>query len=124
MKRCIKSINYAPHCIFCMRHSWSANGTDNRKQALEGTQKIENGVAIGYKAIENGVVEGFTRISDTFIKRFLVKEGGETLEDGKAKIAREEEELQGKDRERIADILQHAEEAGRVTREKANLSGK
>jgi hypothetical protein len=57
-----------------------------------GYQKIEDGVVSGYKAIENGVVDGFTRISDAFVKKFLMHEG-ETLEEAKARIAREEEAL-------------------------------
>ena len=57
-----------------------------------GYQKIEDGVVSGYKAIEDGVVNGFTRISDAFVKKFLMHEG-ETLEEAKARIAREEEAL-------------------------------
>jgi hypothetical protein len=57
-----------------------------------GYQKIEDGVVSGYKAIEDGVVSGFTRISDAFVKKFLMREG-ETLEETKARIAKEEEEL-------------------------------
>lgn len=57
-----------------------------------GYQKIEDGVVSGYKAIEDGVVNGFTRISDAFVKKFLMHEG-ETLEEAKARIAREEESL-------------------------------
>lgn len=65
-----------------------------------GYQKIEDGVVKGYKVIENGVVEGFTRISDAFVKKFLMRDG-ETLEDTKARIAREEEELHRQNQERI-----------------------
>lgn len=57
-----------------------------------GYQKIEDGVVSGYKAIENGVVNGYIRISDAFVKKFLMHEG-ETLEEAKARIAREEEVL-------------------------------
>lgn len=68
--------------------------------AKNGYQKIEDGVVKGYKAIENGVVEGFTRISDAFVKKYLMRDG-ETLEDTKARIAREEEELHRQNQERI-----------------------
>ncbi len=77
-----------------------------------GYQKIEDGVVKGYKVIENGVVEGFTRISDAFVKKFLMREG-ETIEDAKARIAREEEELHRQNHERVAASCQHTEEAGR-----------
>ena len=59
---------------------------------VKGYKAIENGVVSGYKAIEDGVVSGFTRISDAFVKKFLMHEG-ETLEEAKARIAREEEAL-------------------------------
>ena len=57
-----------------------------------GYQKIEDGVVSGHTTIQNGVVDGFTRISDTFVKKFLMRDN-ETLEEAKARIAREEEEL-------------------------------
>lgn len=59
---------------------------------VKGYKAIENGVVSGYTAIQDGVVEGFTRISDAFVKKYLMRDG-ETLEDTKARIAREEEEL-------------------------------
>lgn len=59
---------------------------------VSGYKSIENGVVSGYTAIENGVVGGFIRISDAFVKKFLMHEG-ETLEEAKARIAREEEAL-------------------------------
>lgn len=65
-----------------------------------GYRKIEDGVVSGYKAIENGVVNGYTRISDAFVKKFLMHEG-ETLEEAKARIAREEEALHNEDQEHI-----------------------
>lgn len=65
-----------------------------------GYQKIEDGVVDGYKAIEENMVNGFTRISDAFVKKFLMHEG-ETLEEAKARIAREEEALHEKNKEHI-----------------------
>ena len=62
---------------------------------VEGYKKIENGVVEGYKKIENGVVEGFTKISDAFVEKYLMKEG-ETLEEAKARINKEQEELAAK----------------------------
>ena len=59
---------------------------------VTGYKAIESGVVNGYTAIQDGVVEGFTRISDAFVKKFLMREG-ETLEEAKARIAKEEEEL-------------------------------
>ncbi len=65
-----------------------------------GYQKIEDGVVDGYKAIEENMVNGFTRISDAFVKKFLMHEG-ETLEEAKARIAREEEALHKGNRDNI-----------------------
>ena len=59
---------------------------------VSGYNAIENGVVSGHTTIQNGVVDGFTRISDTFVKKFLMRDN-ETLEEAKARIAREEEEL-------------------------------
>ena len=64
---------------------------------VKGYKTIENGVVSGYTAVQDGVVEGFTRISDAFVKKFLMREG-ETLEEAKARIAREEEELHRQNR--------------------------
>ena len=59
---------------------------------VTGYKAVESGVVNGYTAIQDGVVEGFTRISDAFVKKFLMREG-ETLEEAKARIAKEEEEV-------------------------------
>lgn len=72
---------------------------------VKGYKAIENGVVSGYTAIQDGVVEGFTRISDAFVKKFLMRDG-ETLEEAKARIAREEEELHRQNQERIATSRQ------------------
>lgn len=68
---------------------------------VKGYKAIENGVVSGYTAIQDGVVEGFTRISDAFVKKFLMRDG-ETLEEAKARIASEEEELHRQNQERVA----------------------
>lgn len=59
---------------------------------VEGYKKIEDGVVEGYKKIENGVVGKFEEISDSFIEKHLMKEG-ETLEEAKARIAKEQKEM-------------------------------
>lgn len=58
---------------------------------VSGYKKIEEGVVSGYKKIEAGAVDGFTRVSDRFVASFLTKEG-ETVEEAKARMAREQEE--------------------------------
>jgi hypothetical protein len=73
---------------------------------VSGYKTIENGVVKGYTAIQDGVVEGYTRISDAFVKKFLMRDG-ETLEQTKARIAREEEELHRQSQERVSARRQH-----------------
>ena len=73
---------------------------------VSGYKAIENGVVKGYTAIQDGVVEGYTRISDAFVKKFLMRDG-ETLEQTKARIAREEEELHRQSQERVNASRQH-----------------
>ncbi len=63
------------------------------KEVVEGYQKIEDGVVGGYKKIENGAVEGFQKVSDKFIDKFFTKEG-ETVEEAKARMTKEQEKLQ------------------------------
>ena len=73
---------------------------------VSGYKAIENGVVKGYTAIQDGVVEGYTRISDAFVKKFLMRDD-ETLEQTKARIAREEEELHRQSQERVNASRQH-----------------
>ena len=60
---------------------------------VEGYKKIEDGVVGGYKKIENGAVESFQKVSDKFVDKFFTKEG-ETVEEAKARMAKEQERLQ------------------------------
>ena len=118
MKRNFKSVIMLLAAIAASGVAGAQNTTtmDNNSQRVadtvkNGFQKIEDGVVSGYKAIENGVVkgytaiqdgvvEGYTRISDAFVKKFLMRDG-ETLEQTKARIAREEEELHRQSQERV-----------------------
>ena len=90
---------------------------------VKGYKAIENGVVKGYTAIQDGVVEGYTRISDAFVKKFLMRDG-ETLEQTKARIAREEEELHRQSQERVSASRQRAEEAGHKAKERAEVNNK
>jgi len=59
---------------------------------VEGYKNIEEGVVEGYKKIEKGAVEGFEKITDGFVEKHLMKDG-ETLEEAKARIAKEQKEM-------------------------------
>ena len=60
---------------------------------VEGYKKIEDGVVGGYKKIETGAVEGFQKVTDKFVGKFFTKEG-ETVEEAKERMAKEQEKLQ------------------------------
>lgn len=67
-----------------------ADHMDKIARGVTGSyKKIEDGVVGGYKKIETGVVGGFNKISDKFVDTFLAREG-ESLEDAKARLAREQ----------------------------------
>lgn len=61
------------------------------ESVVGGYKKIEDGVVGGYKKMEESVVGGFTKISDKFVDSFLTHEG-ETVEEAKRRLAREEAE--------------------------------
>lgn len=65
------------------------------ENVAEGYKKIENGVVEGYKKIEDGVVGGFTKVTDKFVDQFLTRDG-ESVEDAKKRLAREQAEREGK----------------------------
>lgn len=72
---------------------------DGVKEIAEDARDFETmaeTVAVGtYKIIEETVVDGFMKISDAFVEKYLMKEG-ETLEEAKARINKEQEELAAK----------------------------
>ena len=71
--------------------------------AVEGFKKVDNGnvekiadkVTGAYQKIEDAVVGGFEKMTDGFVEKHLMKEG-ETLEEAKARIAKEQEERTAK----------------------------
>lgn len=63
-------------------------------------EKIEDGVVKGFKGIETGVVDGFTKMTDRIVDRFLTWEG-ESVEDAKAGMAREQADREATSRARI-----------------------
>ena len=66
----------------------------------KGLDKIEDSIVGGYKKIEGGVVGGYKKIEDKFVDIFLKKDG-ETTEEAKLRINREQEELR-KQQEELA----------------------
>ena len=77
---------------------------------FSGGDKITEKVVGGYKAVEDAVTGGYKKIEDKFVDKFLRHEG-ETVEEAKARINREQEacrekqEAEAKERaEKIAKI--------------------
>ena len=64
-----------------------------RSKLVKANEKIAENVVGGYKKIGNGMVEGFTKMTDKFVDQFLTHEG-ESVEEAKARLAREEAERQ------------------------------
>ena len=69
---------------------------------VEANKKIENAVVGTYKNIEDSVVGGYKKVEDKFVDTFLKKDG-ETTEDAKVRIAREQKELEEKNKELIGE---------------------
>ena len=63
-------------------------------------KKIEETVVGGYKKVENTVVSGYKKVEDKFVDKFLRKDG-ETVEEAKIRIKKEQEELEKKNKELI-----------------------
>ena len=61
-------------------------------------KKIEETVVSGYKKIENATVSGYKRIEDKFVDKFLKKDG-ETIEEAKERLKKEQKELASKNEE-------------------------
>ena len=57
--------------------------------------KIEDAVVGGYKKVEKTVVEGYKKVEDKFVDTFL-KQDGETIEEAKVRLQKEQEELKEK----------------------------
>ena len=63
-------------------------------------KKIEETVVDGYKKIEDTVVSGYKKVEDKFVDKFL-KKCGETIEEAKVRIKKEQEELEKKNKELV-----------------------
>jgi len=74
---------------------------------VEGYKKMETGVVDGYKKVETGVVDGFNKLADSFVGKFLTREG-ESVEEARARISdaqkAREEKLQADAAQRNARV--------------------
>ena len=83
-----------------------------KSKLVEVNKKIEEGVVGGYKKIENGVVGGFQKISDKFVDNYLTKDG-ESIEEAKERIAREQRERAKEQEDMIKKNLEASLNAGK-----------
>ena len=71
-----------------------------KSKLMKVEKKIEEAVVKGYKKIENSVTSGYKKIEDKFVDQYLTKDG-ETIEEAKARLKKEQEELAKKNEELI-----------------------
>ena len=76
---------------------------------VDANQKIEDTVVGGYKKVEDTVVGGYKKIEDKFVDTFLKKDG-ETLEEAKERLNREQQELAEDNKSRVEKSLKKSEE--------------
>ena len=61
------------------------------------------------KKIEESVVGGYKKIEDKFVDTFLKKDG-ETIEEAKARVKEEQEQLEEQNRARVEETLKKSKE--------------
>ena len=64
---------------------------------VDANKKIEKAVVGGYKKVEDTVVGGYKKIEDKFVDTFLKKDG-ETTEEAKERVNKEQQELAEKNK--------------------------
>ena len=71
---------------------------------VDVNKKIEQAVVDGYKKVEESVVGGYKKIEDKFVDTFLKKDG-ETIEEAKARIKEEQDQLEEQNRALVDENL-------------------
>ena len=69
---------------------------------VDANKKIEKVVVGTYKNIEDSVVGGYKKVEDKFVDTFLKKDG-ETTEEAKIRVAKEQKELGEKNKQLIGE---------------------
>lgn len=65
------------------------------EKVVGGYKAVENAVTGGYKKVENVFTGGYKKVEDKFVDKFLRKDG-ETIEEAKVRIEREQAEIKAK----------------------------
>ena len=76
---------------------------------VEVNKKIENAVIDNYKKVENSVVGGYKKVEDKFVDTFLKKDG-ETTEEAKERIRKEQKQLEEQNKARAVETLKKSKE--------------
>lgn len=76
---------------------------------VDTNKKIEDAVVGGYKKVEDTVVSGYKKIEDKFVDTFLKKDG-ETTEEAKERLNREQPELADKNKITVEESLKLSKE--------------
>ena len=76
---------------------------------VDANKKIENAVVGSYEKVEESVVGGYKKIEDKFVDTFLKKDG-ETIEEAKARVKKEQEQLEEQNRVRVEETLKKSKE--------------
>ena len=94
---------------------------DLKRQYKQTGAEIEKAVVDGYKKVEDSVVGGYKKIEDKFVDTFLKKDG-ETIEEAKARVKEEQEQLEEKNRARVEETLKKSKDINDINNYK-NSSG-
>lgn len=101
-------------------------GATKAYEAVEGSviktyNAIEKGVVGAYQAVENAVVGTFNRMTDAIVGKVLTREG-ETVEEAKARMAREQADREEANHQRMAQHTAVAEASLEKSRQLAEDS--
>ena len=64
-----------------------------KSKIVKANEKIAEKVTAGFQKVSDTVVSGYLKIEDKFVDQYLTKEG-ESLEDAKVRLHKEQEERQ------------------------------
>lgn len=83
-----------------------------KETAVNTIDDMAEDVKYAYDKVENAVVGKFEDISDAFVEKHLMKDG-ETLEEAKERLAKENAERMDKQKEMIEKSIEASKNAGK-----------
>ena len=79
------------------------------KTVVETYEKVEDAVHGTYDKIGNTIVDTYKKVEDKFVDTFL-KEDGETTEEAKERVKKEQDDLEAKNKARVEESLNKSKE--------------